>query len=60
MQAFSQQDYDGALHNEGNQPPSAPMTGLQITMSREIGGWPLYTIVIGLGQVCFRGRVCGK
>jgi len=21
-------------------------------MSRQIGGWPLYTIVIGLGQVC--------
>ena len=28
-----------------------PMTRLQIAMSREIGGWPLYTIVIGLGQV---------
>jgi len=27
------------------------MTGLQIAMSREIGGWPLYTIVLGLGQV---------
>jgi alpha-1,3-glucan synthase len=58
MQAFSQQDYDGPLHNEANQPPSVPMTGLQITMSREIGGWPLYTIVIGLGQVCFGGLIC--
>jgi len=27
------------------------MTGLQIAMSREIGGWPLYTIVMALGQV---------
>lgn len=27
------------------------MTGLQIAMAREIGGWPLYTIVIGLGQM---------
>jgi len=27
------------------------MSGLQIAMSREIGGWPLYTIVIALGQV---------
>lgn len=28
------------------------MTGLQIAMSRELGGWPLYTIVIATGQVC--------
>jgi len=27
------------------------MSGLQIAMSREIAGWPLYTIVIALGQV---------
>lgn len=27
------------------------MTGLQIAMSREVIGWPLYTIVIALGQV---------
>jgi alpha-1,3-glucan synthase len=27
------------------------MSGLQIAMSREIIGWPLYTIVIALGQV---------
>jgi len=27
------------------------MSGLQIAMSREINGWPLYTIVIALGQV---------
>jgi len=51
MQVFGQSEYDGALRNEVNQPDVAPMTGLQITMSREIGGWPLYTIVIGLGQV---------
>lgn len=54
MQGFSS-DYDGPLHHEANQPPVAPMTGLQITMSRELGGWPLYTIVIGLGQV---GYIC--
>jgi len=28
-----------------------PMTRLQIAMSREIKGWPLYTIVIALGQM---------
>lgn len=27
------------------------MSRLQVAMSREIGGWPLYTIIIGLGQV---------
>jgi alpha-1,3-glucan synthase len=27
------------------------MTGLQIAMSREVIGWPLYTIVLALGQV---------
>ena len=51
MQAFPHSDYDTALNGDPNQPPVAPMTGLQITMSREIGGWPLYTIVIAMGQV---------
>ena len=27
------------------------MTRLQIAMARQIGGWPLYTIVIGIAQV---------
>lgn len=27
------------------------MTGIQIAMSRELGGWPLYTIVIAAGQM---------
>jgi len=51
MHAFPHPDYDTALNSDPNQPPVAPMTGLQITMSRELGGWPLYTIVIALGQV---------
>lgn len=51
MQAFPHSDYDTILNGDANQPPVAPMTGLQITMSREIGGWPLYTIIIALGQV---------
>ena len=28
------------------------MTGLQIAMSREIFGWPLYSLVMATGQVC--------
>jgi alpha-1,3-glucan synthase len=27
------------------------MTRLQIALQREIGGWPLYTIILALGQV---------
>lgn len=42
-------DYDGPLpHDQGE---VVLMSGLQIAMSREIGGWPLYTIIIALGQV---------
>ncbi|KAF9464738.1 modular protein with glycoside hydrolase family 13 and glycosyltransferase family 5 domains [Collybia nuda] len=50
-QAFSNSDYDGALRHDSGLPEVVPMTRLQIAMSREIGGWPLYTIVIGLGQM---------
>ena len=28
------------------------MTGLQIAMSREFFGWPLYSLVMAAGQVC--------
>ncbi|KAF8274895.1 modular protein with glycoside hydrolase family 13 and glycosyltransferase family 5 domains [Lactarius quietus] len=42
-------DYDGPLAND--QGEVVVMTGLQIALSREIGGWPLYTIIIALGQV---------
>jgi alpha-1,3-glucan synthase len=52
MHASSQSDYEGPLQHDPNQPPVTPMTGLQIFMSREFYSWPLYTIVIGLGQVC--------
>ncbi|KAF8825486.1 hypothetical protein HHX47_DHR6000210 [Lentinula edodes] len=31
-------------------PPEIPMNRLQIALSREIKGWPLYTLVIALGQ----------
>ncbi|KAE9411209.1 modular protein with glycoside hydrolase family 13 and glycosyltransferase family 5 domains [Gymnopus androsaceus JB14] len=31
--------------------PDAPMNRIQIALSREIKGWPLYTIVIALGQM---------
>ncbi|PFH54317.1 glycosyltransferase family 5 protein [Amanita thiersii Skay4041] len=46
--AYSNTEYEGHL-----QPPMdiVPMTRLQIAMAREVGGWPLYTIVIALGQM---------
>ncbi|KAF8636652.1 hypothetical protein AX17_003459 [Amanita inopinata Kibby_2008] len=45
---FSTSDYDVHLHPQLD---IVPMTKIQIAMAREIGGWPLYTIVIGLGQM---------
>lgn len=38
------------MHDAGP-PETVPMTRLQIAMSRELAGWPLYTIVIALGQM---------
>ncbi|KAJ4474841.1 modular protein with glycoside hydrolase family 13 and glycosyltransferase family 5 domains [Lentinula aciculospora] len=32
-------------------PPEFPMNRLQIALSREIKGWPLYTLIIALGQM---------
>ena len=40
--------YSGALPD---QQEVVVMTGLQIAMAREIGGWPIYTIIIATGQM---------
>ncbi|KAL1701405.1 glycoside hydrolase family 13 and glycosyltransferase family 5 protein [Schizophyllum commune] len=42
-------EYDGGYKPEP--PQDKPMTHLQVTMAREIGGWPLYAIIMGLGQM---------
>lgn len=48
--AFAPGDgYSGPLPNDNGD--VVVMTGLQIAMAREIGGWPLYTIIIAAGQV---------
>ncbi|KZT42041.1 glycoside hydrolase family 13/glycosyltransferase family 5 protein [Sistotremastrum suecicum HHB10207 ss-3] len=47
-QAFDTQGYAGPLPNN---PGDVVMTRLQIAMQREVAGWPLYTIVIALGQM---------
>jgi alpha-1,3-glucan synthase len=45
---FNTEDYNGPLpHDTG----AANMTGLQIALQRQIGGWPLYTIILAIGQM---------
>ncbi|KAK2466883.1 hypothetical protein APHAL10511_001141 [Amanita phalloides] len=46
---FSTTEYEG--HLRMSQRDIVSMTRLQIAMAREVAGWPLYTIVIGLGQM---------
>ena len=36
------------IHDQGDGPI---MSGLQIAMQRQIGGWPLYAIIMAAGQV---------
>ncbi|KAJ7111552.1 modular protein with glycoside hydrolase family 13 and glycosyltransferase family 5 domains [Mycena crocata] len=50
-QGFNMADYEGPLTNDAGLPEVVPMTRLQIALAREIAGWPLYTIIIGLGQM---------
>jgi len=46
--AFDPTTYAGSLPND----TSAPlMTRMQIFMAREIKGWPLYTIILAIGQM---------
>lgn len=48
-QSAFQSEFDNIETNPPRDAP--PMTGTQIAMAREVGGWPLYTIVMGLGQM---------
>lgn len=45
---FNLDDYSGAIPNG---PPEPTLSRLQIIMMLEIGGWPLYTIIMAIGQV---------
>ncbi|KAJ7063334.1 modular protein with glycoside hydrolase family 13 and glycosyltransferase family 5 domains [Mycena amicta] len=51
MQGFGLDDYDSPMRHDAGPPEVLPMTRLQIALSREIGGWPLYTIIIAFGQM---------
>ena len=46
-------DYNGPLMHHDPALDGVVMTRMQIALQREIGGWPLYTIILALGQVCF-------
>ncbi|WVQ79175.1 hypothetical protein IAT38_001271 [Cryptococcus sp. DSM 104549] len=43
--------HDGGEMYDDAGPPETRMTKLQIFMGRQVGGWPLYTIIISLGQL---------
>jgi hypothetical protein len=47
------QDYNGPLMHHDPASDGVVMTRLQIALQREIAGWPLYTIILALGQVSF-------
>lgn len=49
--------YGGAVENSND---VVVMSGLQIAMSREIWGWPIYTIIIAAGQVSQVLHCCEK
>ncbi|KAF7294911.1 Modular protein with glycoside hydrolase family 13 and glycosyltransferase family 5 domains [Mycena indigotica] len=51
LQEFGMSDYDTPMHMDAGPPEEVPMTRLQIVMSREVWGWPLYAIVMALGQM---------
>lgn len=46
--AFDTTNYTGPLANDTSVPL---MTGMQVFMAREVKGWPLYTIILALGQM---------
>lgn len=35
----------------GDAPMDKPLTRLEVFMQRSIAGWPLYTIIIAMGQL---------
>ncbi|EIN07319.1 modular protein with glycoside hydrolase family 13 and glycosyltransferase family 5 domains [Punctularia strigosozonata HHB-11173 SS5] len=48
----SNSSFDDRGHITGDMGPEVvQMTRLQLFLAREIGGWPLYTIIIALGQM---------
>ncbi|KAI5452972.1 hypothetical protein NCC49_006506 [Naganishia albida] len=44
---YPEESYD----NHDQHAPDVPMTRMQIFMNRSIGGWPLYTIIMSIGQL---------
>ncbi|KAF8580884.1 glycosyltransferase family 5 protein [Ramaria rubella] len=48
---FDTHNYSGPLMNHDPALDGVIMTRVQIALQREIGGWPLYTIILALGQM---------
>lgn len=44
---YPEESYD----NHEQHAPDVPMTRMQIFMNRSIGSWPLYTIIMSIGQL---------
>ena len=55
LNAFNTQ---GLLINREPGADGVIMTRLQISLQREIAGWPLYTVILTLGQVWFPCQCC--
>jgi alpha-1,3-glucan synthase len=51
--AFNTHEYTGPLMNRDPASDGVVMSRLQVALQREIGGWPLYTIILALGQVSY-------
>lgn len=47
----SASDHYGDGFGENDGPEEKPMTRLQLLMQRSVAGWPLYTIIISIGQL---------
>lgn len=44
-----QEDYSGPMVHQ--HPGEKPMSRLQVALQRKLMGWPLYTVVLAIGQV---------
>lgn len=48
----------GDAYDEGGHQSDSRLTKLQVFMGRSVIGWPLYTIIISLGQLLSAVSIC--
>lgn len=51
LTAFAAAGFDHDMPLTNPNPQALQMSGVQIALARQIGGWPIYTIIIALGQM---------